>query len=350
MAHRYKSWCMCRLWTATVMKMYSPCTELHAAAYNFVTKIHNHIFMSHKSVPALLAILTFFSCSTEEEVNPLYGDGSSVPLVVAGRIYGYGESGSGTSSDDEHIGVYVAEYPSTGEIAYSNLGYTATYSSRDDYFSPDDIDNIPRFGRDDAKKWAVWAYCPYDADSEGRIVVTVSDQTKVSETTLLYARATGLDYSSNTAVLNLAPALTKLRFEFSKGNIDTDLSGISASLSGLPVIGNFDLATCHFGVSGSSASTSDINMTISENDGIAAEALVIPQSDTEGYVAKILVPGEAAARTFDISRYVGAFERGRQYDFEIIVNRSSLDITATSGSIADWEESDGTVEVGTENK
>ena len=297
--------------------------------------------MTNGIYKAVLPVFLFLAGCTEKADTGLSGDGGSVPLLVAGRLYGYDGTDSGILHGSEHIGVYMEEYPSAGRIAYSNLGYTATYGTYDEYFNPDDYGWIPFFSENDGRKWTVWAYYPYKEDMEGYIVVSVSDQSRLKETDLLYARVTGLDYSNNTAWLNLAPALSKLHFVFEAGVGVESLSGMSAWLSGFPTIGNFDLSTCHFTADGNSSGRIDMVMSGDEH---AADALVLPYARTDGYVAEISVPGEPVARSFRIDGYISGFERGMQYDFTVTVNRSSLDIAVSSAPIAGWHES-GTVEV-----
>lgn len=295
----------------------------------------------HFIASTLFISLIFNSCS-EKKVETLQ---TSRPLLVAGRIYSYGQSDADILTHSEHIGVFVFESAS-GQQKYSNLGYQATYGTRDDYFQPDDIDNIPHFSLDGNDRWDVSAYFPYDESSDGHVKVSVADQSRITDKTLLlYARAKGLDRDNNTAYLRLSPALSRIVFRFHAGNGITSeqVKGITAKLTGIPSVGNFNMSTAHFTVAEESEATVDMVKAeeIAEN---MVSAYIIPQADTKGYLAEIQVPGEAEARKYDISRTVVNFDRGIEYAFDITVNKDNLEVRTESGPIAGWGE-DGNLDV-----
>ncbi len=311
-------------------------------------KIFNHMNLKHLIATMLSAGLLLASCSGKKaEYAPDY-----CPLLIAGRIYGYGQTDADRLNNSEHIGVYVSESGSDIPL-YSNLGYSATYGSRDDYFQPDDIGNIPHLPLEGDGKWDVSAYYPYNPSLDGHIVVVVSDQSSVTANTLLYARVRGLDRNSNTAYMHLSPALCRLVFRFKAGNDVTEgqVEGISVKLTGIPARGYFNPVSMHFTVREDSETTITAVRAEAPSGGAECEvsAFIIPQADTRDYVAEISVPGENAPRSCNLSEALRSFSRGTEYTFDITVNKRDMDVRTGSAPIAGWDE-DGSTGIRGEEK
>ena len=63
--------------------------------------------MTNGIYKAVLPVFLFLAGCTEKADTGLSGDGGSVPLLVAGRLYGYDGTDSGILHGSEHIGVYM---------------------------------------------------------------------------------------------------------------------------------------------------------------------------------------------------------------------------------------------------
>lgn len=292
----------------------------------------------HFSLVLLSAGLLMASC--EKKDNKVQTE--SYPLLVAGRIYDYGQSDADMLSHSEHIGVYM--FKSSSETPdYQNLGYVATYGTRDDYFQPDDIDNIPFFPLEGDQTWDVSAYYPYKESFDGHFTISVADQSKITSATLLYAQARGLSRFQNTAYMHLSPALSRVVFRFSAGDgiTEAQAKGTAVKLSGIPTAGNFNVVTAHFTV----AQESEAGIaTVTEESSEGCSALLIPQSGIKGYTALISVPGESAPREYEFSRDVPSLARGREYVFDIVLNKNGMKVTTRNAPIDPWEK-DGNVEI-----
>ena len=304
--------------------------------------------IEHLTSAALAAVIFFTSCESgtvEQE--------KSCPLLIAGRIYDYGQSDADRLSHSEHIGVFVFD-SETDDALFSNLGYTATYGTKDDYFQPDNTGSIPHFAPDGDERWNVAAYFPYDETSDGHVKLSVADQTKITgKTLLLYACAKGVEKTGRTAYLRLSPALSRIVFRFHAGEgVAADVvKGIASTLADIPAVGNFSVLTSHFTLAEDSGAAVDMLVADAPADGALCEtaAYVIPQADVKGYMAHITVPGEAEPRTLDIGREVVNFDRGTEYVYEITVNRETLDVKVSSAPIAGWTE-DGSLELDDEQE
>ncbi|MCM1177901.1 MAG: fimbrillin family protein [Clostridium sp.] len=297
----------------------------------------------HRFIPIILACAISASCEPQEEMqaeNP-----KAYPLLVAGRIYDYGQSDADMLSKSEHIGVYMSRASEMPPKEYSNLGYKATYGMHDDYFQPDNIEAIPYFPLEGEDKWDVSAYFPYKENFDGYFPLSVADQSKVNSRTLLYARARGLDRDSRTANLRLAPALSRivLRLHEGDGINSGQVQGATSRMNGIHTVGNFDVVACHF--TAVEDSRAEVSMTAgASGDARTLAMLAIPHSDTNGYAIKIYLSGENTPRTCNVADYVPAFARGMEYVFDITVGKSCLDVTTSSAPIAGWEW-DGSVDV-----
>lgn len=295
--------------------------------------------IEHLTLSALAAVVLFTSCETNNEEQEI-----SCPLLIAGRIYDYGQSDADRLSHSEHIGVFVFD-SETGDALYSNLGYTATYGTRDDFFQPDNTASIPYFAPDGEERWNVAGYFPYDETSDGRVKLSVADQTKITgKTLLLYASAKGVEKTGRTAYLRLSPALSRIVFRFHAGEgvAASAVEGIVSTLSDIPTVGNFSVLTSHFTLAEESEATVDMLVSDTPGDGALREtvAYIIPQAGVKGYVAQINVPGETEPRMLDFGREVVNFDRGTEYVYDITVNSETLDVKVSSAPIAGWTEDD----------
>ena len=298
----------------------------------------------HKLMPLFLASFLMLSCSDDNDASS-NGD-KDYPLSIAGKIYDYGASDAETLTHEEHIGIYVLKASEVPVTERANMGYKATYGSRDDFFQPDNTEQIFYFPTEGEEKWDVHAYYPYQDDFNGQYPLSTSDQSKLDPDKLLcYAQYEGLWRDNRTANLHFTPVLSKVVFRFYAGSGMTaeQITDITATLRNVHTSGYLDVLTSR--VETEEDSRKDMAMTVSEDVSLPTRYLyIMPCSDTHGYTLEFTIEGEEVPRKYNISDDVLSFGKGKQYVFDVTVNLYTIDVDAHDAPIEGWE-NDGTTGV-----
>ncbi len=286
-------------------------------------------------------------------------DSKAYPLVIEAKVYDYGanQEGKTWNNSNETIGVYVLKGGS-GEVVspHSNLTYSATPTSYDDYFQPGDINTIPYFPPTGEDIWDVAIYYPYQKElaTEGMIPLQLNQQGNLKSTSLLYARVNSLDKENRIASMRLAPVLSRLFFSFRANETVTadDLSTLNVKLSGLPTAGNFNVLTGRFTADEESVKSFGMKMRTPEATATkavtsdtpaaqrTAEAFVMPLGSTLSYVAEISIPKLGKSHKYVINQDIGSLSKSTQYLFDVTVDKDHIDVKTSSSPISGWEEGD----------
>lgn len=309
-----------------------------------------------KLIFLFLAGVLFAACNNDDAPAV---DFKAYPLVIEAKVYDYGanQEGKTWSNSNETIGVYVLKGGS-GEVVspHSNLTYSATPTSYDDYFQPGDINAIPYFPAAGEDVWDVAIYYPYQKEltTEGVIPLQLNQQGNLKSTSLLYARVNSLDKENRTASMRLAPVLSRLFFSFRTNETVTadDISTLNVKLSGLPTAGSFNVMTGRFTADEGSETSFGMKMrtpevtatraTTSEVPAAVrtAEAFVMPLGSTLSYVAEISIPKLNKNHKYVINQDIGSLSKSTQYLFDVTVDKDRIDVKTSSSPISGWEEGD----------
>lgn len=297
-------------------------------------------------------------------------DAKAYPLVIQAKVYDYGtgQEGKTWTNAQDNIGVYVLKGGSHEVVSpHANLRYYPTPTSYDDYFQPGDVNAIPYFPPAGEDVWDVTLYYPYQEAlaTEATVPLQLDKQGSLKSSSLLYARAASLDKDNRTASLRLAPALSRLLFNFRvKGYVTAaDLTHneggskrLNAKLNGVPKAGSFNILTGRFTATEETTPPSfGMKIRVPEaataedpTVAITAEAFVMPLGSTQGYVTEISIPNLGKTYKYPISRDIGSLSRGMQYTFDVTIGDSGFDVETTSSPITGWEEGDSIVGEGEE--
>jgi formylglycine-generating enzyme required for sulfatase activity len=191
------------------------------------------------------------------------------------------------------------------------------------------------------------AYYPWKAGA-GQInnyvyPVDLSDQSDPAALDLLYARQTGRDKNSASVTLDFAHQLSKITLHVKKGaDIGTvDFSAATATLSGMPATGSFDLASGSISP-GAVADFQALKVAASTGFDAGFEALLLPQAAGAGRKAVFA----AGTETYEWAIPEDlVFEAGRNYIYALSAHaggsvKTEETATAPIGSITPWENDD----------
>lgn len=317
----------------------------------------------------LLACALLAACADND--TPV-DESTAYPAVILAQAFGYSADATGaTWSKGETIGVYMLK-SGTDEIVapYSNLRYYANSLDNQDYFLPGNIDSIPYFPPT-GEKMDIAAYYPKTITLADSLVALHLLENYEYASKLLFSRVSGLHKDRRRAELPLRPALTLLTFKFKVGYGMTkdDLKGLTVTLKGLPVSGNFNAITgkvhfrnvstgqdIKFTATETKAATRGV-MTRAENEEeedevfITAQGMVLPSSTTQGYSVVVELPQVGKSYTYDIPEGgTEDFEGSQEYTFDSQINNEDMIVTVQSSPIINWGQGDSISGKGEENK
>lgn len=328
----------------------------------------------NKFIHLLLACALLAACNDND--TPV-DESKAYPAVITAQAFGYEADAAGSTwNKGETIGVYMLK-AGTDEIVapYSNLRYYANSRDDQDYFLPGKNDSIPYFPAT-GEKMDIAAYYPQATALADSLVAIHLIENYEFASKLLYSRIAGLNKDNRKAVLDLRPALTKLVFKFKVGYgmTEADLKGLTVTLKGLPVSGNFNAITgkIHFR---DISTNQDIKFTTAEKKAstriaapvstraeseeenkeedifITAEGMVLPASTTDGYQVIVELPAVDKSYTYDIPQGgTDEFEGSQQYTFDSEINNEGMIVKVQSSPIINWGQGGSISGEGEENK
>lgn len=316
---------------------------------------------NNKFIHLLLACALLAACDDND--TPV-DESKAYPAVIMAEAFDYGSETGTTWFKGETIGVYMLKGGTDDIVApYSNLRYYANQFDNQDYFLPGNNDSIPYFPAT-GEKMDIAAYYPQATVLADNLVAIHLINNYEYASKLLFARVSDLDKEHRKAELPLTPVLTKLTFKFKVGYgmTEADLKGMSVSLQGLPVSGNFNATTGKINFRDVTVGE-DIKLTTTEAkkgkaairaitraDGnkeeddtfITAQGMVLPASTTEGYKVLIELPaaneGTGKKYYYEIPKATDDFEGSQEYTFDTKINDESLSVIVNKSPIIDWEQ------------
>lgn len=301
-------------------------------------------------------ILLFLACTLLAACNdndtPVDA-GKAYPVVIIAQAFGYETDAAGSSwNKEETIGVYMLEGGSNTILPpYSNMRYYANNRNDQDYFLPGNNDSIPYFPTT-GEAMDIAAYYPQTIALADSIITIhlLSNYNYASK--LLFSRVSGLNKDNRKAVLQLRPALTKLTFKFKVGYgmTEKELKGLTVTLKGLPISGQFNAITGKVSFRNVSTNqdiklitleknttTRSLTRTKSTDDiFITAQGIVLPASTTEGYKVIVELPALQKSYTYDIPKGTDEFEGSQEYTFDSTINNDDMVVSVQSSPIINW--------------
>ena len=317
---------------------------------------------NNKFIHLLLACTLFAAC---DDNDAPVDESKAYPAVIMAEAFDYGSETGTTWFKGETIGVYMLESGTDDIVApYRNLRYYANPFDNQYYFLPGTNDSIPYFPAT-GETMDIAAYYPRATVLADSLVAIHLIENYDYASQLLFARVSDLSKDSRKAELLLRPVLARLTFKFKVGYgmTEADLKGMSVTLQGLPVSGNFNATTGKIRfrdvtagqnirlVTTESSKKKAAMRTVTragsdkeeEDDDtfITAQGMVLPASTTEGYKVIIELPaaegGSGKKYEYDIPESTDNFENSTEYIFNSKINDKNLSVVVNKSPITNWE-------------
>ena len=289
--------------------------------------------MNKKTFSTLvLATLLLTACQNDEET--IQTD-TRVALQVTSGIQTRAYDDQWEENDD--IGIFGFTQGDAPTQAYSNVKYvTAGGNGR---FTPDGTTiYLPT---DDSYLDFV-AYYPHTTSltADGIYAVDVTDQSIQKDIDFMAASKLSANRIKNTVAFNFEHKLSKIVLTFKPGDgiALSELAGMTVQLTNQQTLATFDVTQPdgEVVVGTNTPATLTLNTT---DDGMSSEGIVLPNEDIDNMTLRLeLADGSSFFEWSLGNSSADKFEAGKKYVYDITVNRSRLDVTAT---IEDWVPGNG---------
>lgn len=268
---------------------------------------------------AALAAIVFVGCGKGEGTPPK-GETQESPQIT-GSIQERPEGGGETWTAGDAIGVYMLGSNATTEEA--NRRYTATPAGKSAAFAPAAPDQTLYYPADGtARDFA--AYYPFATIGNDNIYkVEVTDQSSQAAIDLMgAAKVTGKSKSDPKVAFVFEHKLVKLNITIKADGVsidDNDLAGTTVTITHQQTQATYDVAAGGE-VKVITGTPADIPL---KTDGLKAEGIVLPNSDTEGMKLVFDVPalkGQTIEWAIKSSEGSALFKAGKAYSFTVTIN------------------------------
>lgn len=305
--------------------------------------------MKKQVLIALTAIVLLAGCSDNADTGT--ENDRRIPLLISGGIDLKTRAHDKIWDAGDAIGIYMTD---AGTVTVAEGAENRKYvtADGDKAFKPAESQTI--YFPINGDKVDFLAYYPYEQTlTNGALLIDVNNQTNQQAIDLMTARTVStakepLDKDHYKVSLNFTHRLTKLSLTIAAGNgiSPRDLKGLKVEITNQRTEGSCDPLFEAFGVA-SEPIKPVVLRTMA--DGTSAEAILIPTTEAEGI--NPIVAGRQLVFTLtgtgEIFRWNisddKAFKQGDKNIYDITINRTSLDVTAT---IEDWNEGNAAGESG----
>lgn len=306
--------------------------------------------------PILLGLLAFpvlFAGCSQDTDLPSTGNDDRVALRVSSDITVDNQvRRAGTRAVDglwentDAIGIFAV--PATGAEDYANRQYT-TATATLGTFTPATADQtiylpVNGSGRDFV------AYYPYDGAMSGsEYDIDLTYQTRRNAIDFMVSERENGANSTVKGITKTAPTvkfrfhhkLAKLRLNIATGDgfsgNNSELAGLKVEITGQPTLGTFDVLTADAVTTINNSQTIDL-LTVTE--GTTAEGIVFPSENYADmqFVFTVQGHGEPYKWSLNKSNNATKFEAGKEYIYNIKINKTGIDVTST---IEPWQPGNG---------
>ena len=288
--------------------------------------------MNKKTFSAVaLATLLLTACQNDEETMQT---DARVALQVTSGIQTRAYDDQWEKGDE--IGIFGFTQGDAPTQAYSNVRYVTT--GGDGAFTPD---GTTIYLPTDGSSLDFVAYYPHTTDLENGIyTVDVEDQSDQSTIDLMAAGTQTADRINNTVTFNFEHKLSKIVLTFKPGDgmALSELTGMKVQLTNQQTLATFDVTQPdgEVVVGTNTPATLTLNTT---DDGMSSEGIVLPSANFDSMTLHLELEDGGSFFNWDLNNSkADKFEAGKKYVYDITVNKSRLDVTAT---ITDWTPGNG---------
>ena len=289
--------------------------------------------MNKKTFSAVaLAALLLTACQNDEETMQT---DARVALQVTSGIQTRAYDATWEANDE--IGIFGFTQGDAPAQAYSNVRYVTT--GGDGAFTPD---GTTIYLPTDGSSLDFVAYYPYTATAmtDGVYTVNVTDQSDQSAIDLMAAGTQTADRSKNTVAFNFEHKLSKIVLTFKPGDgmALSELAGMKVQLTNQQPKATFDVTQPDGEVVVGTNTPATLTLN-TDADGMSSEGIVLPSANFDGMTLHLELSDGGGFFNWDLNNSkADKFEAGKKYVYDITVNRSRLDVTAT---IEDWAPGNG---------
>ena len=288
--------------------------------------------MNKKTFSAVaLATLLLTACQNDEETMQT---DARVALQVTSGIQTRAYDATWEANDE--IGIFGFTQGDAPAQAYTNVRYVTT--GGDGAFTPD---GTTIYLPTDGSSLDFVAYYPHTTDLENGIyTVDVEDQSDLSTIDLMAAGMQTANRINNTVTFNFEHKLSKIVLTFKPGDgmALSELTGMKVQLTNQQTLATFDMTQPdgEVVVGTNTPATLTLNTT---DDGMSSEGIVLPSANFDSMTLHLELEDGGSFFNWDLNNSkADKFEAGKKYVYDITVNKSRLDVTAT---IEDWAPGNG---------
>ena len=289
--------------------------------------------MNKKTFSAVaLATLLLTACQNDEETMQT---DTRVALQVTSGIQTRAYDDQWEEKDD--IGIFGFTQGDAPAQAYTNVRYVTM--GGDGAFTPE---GTTIYLPTDGSSLDFVAYYPYTATAmtDGVYTVNVTDQSDQSAIDLMAADTQTADRINNTVAFNFEHKLSKIVLTFKPGDgmALSELTGMKVQLTNQQPKATFDVTQPDGEVVVGTNTPATLTLN-TDADGTSSEGIVLPSANFDGMTLHLELADGSSFFNWDLNNSkADKFEAGKKYVYDITVNRSRLDVTAT---IEDWTPGNG---------
>ena len=288
--------------------------------------------MNKKTFSAVaLATLLLTACQNDEETMQT---DARVALQVTSGIQTRAYDATWEANDE--IGIFGFTQGDAPAQAYTNVRYVTT--GGDGAFTPD---GTTIYLPTDGSSLDFVAYYPHTTDLENGIyTVDVENQSDLSTIDLMAAGMQTADRSKNTVAFNFEHKLSKIVLTFKPGDgmALSELTGMKVQLTNQQPLATFDVTQPDGEVVVGKNTPATLTLN-TDADGTFSEGIVLPSANFDGMTLHLELSDGSSFFNWDLNNSkADKFEAGKKYVYDITVNKSRLDVTAT---IEDWAPGNG---------
>ena len=288
--------------------------------------------MNKKTFSAVaLATLLLTACQNDEETMQT---DARVALQVTSGIQTRAYDATWEANDE--IGIFGFTQGDAPAQAYTNIRYVTT--GGDGAFTPD---GTTIYLPTDGSSLDFVAYYPHTTDLENGIyTVDVEDQSDLSTIDLMAAGMQTANRINNTVTFNFEHKLSKIVLTFKPGDgmDESELAGMKVQLTNQQTLATFNVTQPDGEVVVGTNTPATLTLN-TDADGTSSEGIVLPSANFDGMTLHLELSDGSSFFNWDLNNSkADKFEAGKKYVYDITVNKSRLDVTAT---IEDWAPGNG---------
>ena len=293
--------------------------------------MNKHSLQQFGALSLLIGGLSLSACSNEE----IHMDDARVALQVTSGIQTRAYDDQWEKGDE--IGIFGFTQEDAPAQAYTNVRYVTT--GGDGAFTPD---GTTIYLPTDGSSLDFVAYYPYTATAmtDGVYTVNVTDQSDQSAIDFMAAGTQTADRSKNTVTFNFEHKLSKIVLTFKPGDgmALSELTGMKVQLTNQQTKALFDVTKPDGEVVVGTNTPATLTLD-TDADGTSSEGIVLPSANFDGMTLHLELSNGSSFFNWDLNNSkADKFEAGKKYVYDITVNKSRLDVTAT---IEDWTPGNG---------